>query len=148
MLLVAVGIHSFLKITFTWLQHFLWQYLHLHGGKNTMLLHLLLIAKLQNKTRYHKNIKSLSYYITKRYFAIAFVFCITFNFGFILISANLFVRGAKFKRAPFVFRKKIFCYYQKHSLYQFPLNLERFVYTPVAQGGCYLTFMWIYIICR
>ena len=74
MLLVAVGIHSFLKITFTWLEHFLWQYLHLHGGKNTMLLHLLLIAKLQNKTRYHKNIKSLFYYIAKRYFAIAFVF--------------------------------------------------------------------------
>ena len=107
-----------------------------------MLLHLLLIAKLQNKTRYHKNIKSLSYYITKRYFAIAFVFASLLTlFYFILISANLFVRGAKFKRAPFVFRKKIFCYYQKHSLYQFPLNLERFVYTPVAQGGCYLTFM-------
>ena len=33
MLLVAVGIHSLCKITFTWLQHFLSQYLDLHGGK-------------------------------------------------------------------------------------------------------------------
>ena len=46
----------FFKITFIWLQHFLWQYLHLHGGKiktmykrerkNTMLRHLQLIKPL------------------------------------------------------------------------------------------------------
>ena len=48
--------YFFFKITFIWLQHFLWQYLHLHGGKikttykrerkNTMLRHLQLIKPL------------------------------------------------------------------------------------------------------
>ena len=43
--------------------------------------------------------------LTKRCFAFA-CFCITFNFWnfwIYLISANLFVQGAKFKRAPFFF---------------------------------------------
>ena len=34
---------------------------------------------------------------------ICICFCITFNFWNYLITASLFVRGAKFKRAPFVF---------------------------------------------
>ena len=48
--------YFFFKITFIWFQHFLWQYLHLHGGKikttykgerkNTMLRHLQLIKPL------------------------------------------------------------------------------------------------------
>ena len=48
--------YFFKKITFIWLQHFLWQYLHLHGGKikttykrerkNTMLRHFQLIKPL------------------------------------------------------------------------------------------------------
>ena len=127
-------------ITFIWLQHFLWQYLHLHGGKiettyinmtrekgqNTMLEHLqlhkpknvlqmwLIIAKeKKTKQQKHKESVLLKRALHLHLFLLHLLLLKLFNF-----SKYICPRGEVFKRWLHSFLKEDILLLSEASLFQ------------------------------